>query len=1061
MSVNREPSRLYGRQAECGRLAELVDGVPAGGSAVLIVHGKPGTGKTALLNFTAGLDTGLQVIRAAGSEPETELTFGGLQRLCGTMLDLLGRLPGLQREALEIAFGMRAGTGPDRFLVGLAVLGLLAESAADHPLMCVIDEAHLLDQASTQALGFAARRLTTEPLLLLFAAPEPIKDLDGLPTMALGGLCDADARDLLASVLPGPIDERVRDQILAEAGGIPGALLGLLHEVSPAQLAGGFGLTDVLPDSTSGSLFAELSELPLDARQLLLLAAADPTGDPALLWQAAAQLGITGEAAVPAAEAGLITFGSRVVFRDHVVRSTAYRGARLRERRSAHRALAQATDPCSDPDRRAWHQAKALTGLDEDVAAELERTAGRAQARGGLAAAAAFLEGAATATPNAARRAERSLAAASVMLQAGEPSVAAKLLDVTEADTLDDHGQARADLVRARLAFTVNRGGDAAQLLLDAARRLSRFDGAQSRTAYLDAIRAALSAGRRAAPGATMADVARAAREGSPSTDYPGLPGALLAGLAASFGGDLTVGASLLRRAISGFRDEMTAAAELSLLPMACAGALQLWDDRSADALASRYVRLARAEGALSDLPSALNALSCMRLLTGDLAAADSLAAEAQTIAEAVGIRAAPYGALGLAALRGHADSALALINRTGQDAALRGEGLGVAAAKWAAAMLYNGLGRYAQALSAAEDAIEQAGTPEVGGRAMAELVEAAARSGQPGRAEAVMRSLSRIAMAAGTDWALGVQARSQALLSDQEDLYQAAIDYLGRSRARVDLARAHLLYGEWLRRQNRRADAREQLRRAEEMLGAMGAAGFAERARHELLATGETVRRRAPGTDRDLTPQERQVALHARDGKTNREIGAELFLSARTVEWHLHKICAKLGITSRRQLRDALPDVTGAMRLTRRSADIVRLHVQHDVGGGPGAADEYLAVCGELKRVRGVSDVTGQQRSDAGVADAGPAAPASGDVAGVGEVEHAVPVIPEGRGDAAAGEGNERPAAWRARWLVRRAAGLPADPRAHGRQCPEQLGMDGRLPQADRGQGVPHVGHE
>jgi len=375
MSAKRESPRLYGRQAECERLAKLVDGVRDGGSAVLVVHGGPGTGKTALLDFTATLDTGLRVVRVSSAESETELAFGGLHRLCGTMLDLVARLPGPQREALEIAFGVRAGTGPDRFLAGLAVLGLLAESAADHPLVCVIDDAHWLDQASRRALGFAARRLSTEPLLLLFAVPEPIKDLGSLPTMPLGGLRDADARDLLASVLRCPIDDRVRDQILAEAGGTPGALLGLLHEVSPAQLAGGFGLPDMLPGSTSEVLFAELSELPPETRQLLLLAAADPTGDPALLWQAAAQLGITGEAAIPAAEAGLITFGSRVVFRDHAVRSTAYRVARLRERRSAHRALAQATDACADPDRRAWHQAKALTGLDEDVAAELERAA--------------------------------------------------------------------------------------------------------------------------------------------------------------------------------------------------------------------------------------------------------------------------------------------------------------------------------------------------------------------------------------------------------------------------------------------------------------------------------------------------------------------------------------------------------------------------------------------------------------------------------------------------------------------------------------------------------------
>jgi DNA-binding CsgD family transcriptional regulator len=917
MSANREPLRLHGRKAECERLANLVDGVRGGGAA-LVIYGAPGTGKTALLDFTAGLDPSLRVVRAAGAESETELAFGGLHRLCGTMLDLLGRLPGPQREALEIAFGMRAGTGPDRFLVGLAVLGLLAESAAEHPLICVIDEAHWLDQASRQALGFGARRLTTEPLLVLFAAPEPVRELDDLPTMALGGLRDADARDLLASVVRFPIDDRVRDQIIAEAGGIPGALLGPLRDVSPSQLAGGLGLPDVLSGSTPGPLFAELSELPPETRQLLLLAAADPTGDPALLWRAAAQLGIASEAAVPAAEAGLITFDSRVVFRDHAVRSAAYRVARLQQRRSAHRALAQATQPRADPDRRAWHQAKALIELDEDVAAELERTAGRAQARGGLAAAAAFLERAATATPDAARRAERSLAAASVMLQAGEPGAAAKLLDLTETDPADDHRQARADLVRARLAFTVNRGGDASPLLLDAARLLSRFDGAQSLAAYLDALRAALCAGGLASPGATMADVARAAREGSSGTDFPGPPDALLAGLAASFSGELAAGASLVRRAISGFGGEMTTAAELGLLPLAYAGALQLWDDRAGAALASRYVRLARAEGALADLPSALNALSCMRWLAGDLTAADSLASEAEAIAEATGIRAAPYAALGAAALRGQEEPALALISSSGQDAARRGEGLGVAAAKWAAAVLLNGLGKYGQALSAAEDAIEHAGLPVVAGWPMAELVEAAARSGQPGRAEGVMRTLSGIAMAAGTDWALGVQARSQALLSDREDLYQAAVDHLGRSRARVDLARAHLVYGEWLRRQSRRVDARDQLHRAAEMLGPMGAAGFAERARRELLATGETARRRVAGTERDLTAQEMQIAMHARDGRTNREIGAELFLSDRTVEWHLRNVSVKLGISSRRQLRDALAGTTEAMRLTR-----------------------------------------------------------------------------------------------------------------------------------------------
>ncbi len=333
-----------------------------------------------------------------------------------------------------------------------------------------------------------------------------------------------------------------------------------------------------------------------------------------------------------------------------------------------------------------------------------------------------------------------------------------------------------------------------------------------------------------------------------------------------------------------------------------------MWDDQAAGALAGRYVRLAREQGALGDLPSALNALSCTRLVAGDLTGADCLAEQAQATADAVGIRIIPYGALGLAALRGREEPARVLIDRSQEDAALRGEGLGVAAASWAAAVLHNGLGRYARALSAATEAIDQAGSPVVAGWPIAELVEAAVRSGESGRAETAMSSLSRMAIAAGTDWALGVAARSRALLTGEEDLYQVAIDHLGRSQTQVELARAHLLYGEWLRRENRRADAREQLHRAREMLTAMGIAGFAERARRELLATGETVRKRTAQADQDLTPQEAQIALRARDGQTNREIGAELFLSARTVEWHLHKVCVKLGITSRRQLREALP---------------------------------------------------------------------------------------------------------------------------------------------------------
>jgi DNA-binding CsgD family transcriptional regulator len=910
-------SRLYGRQAECETLTGLIDGVRRGTGAVLVVHGESGTGKTALLDHAAGLAADLRVVRAAGTESETELAHAGLCQLCGSMTGLLGRLPDPQREALEIVFGLRTGAAPDRFLLGLGVLGLLAESAAEGPLVCVIDDAHWLDRASRQALAFAARRLCAESVLVIFAVREPGADLAGLPEAELGALPDPDARDLLASVVRWPLDERVREQIVAETSGNPRALTEVPLALPPVRLAGGFGLPDAPHGRVFRSLLRQIGDLPAPTRLLLLVAAADPTGDPVLVLRAAGNLGIAPEAAYPAAEAGLLSFGTRVVFRESAARAAAYQSAPPGDRRAVHRALAQATIQPADNDRRAWHQAKAAAGLDEDVAAELERTAEQAQARGGLPACAAFLERAVLLTTDAGQRSRRALAAATAMLEAGEPDGAAKLVDVAESGVLDDHWQARADLIRARLAFTQHRSGNVPRLLLDAAQRLGPSDPAQVRAAYLDAIRAVTFAGRLAAPGGTVTEVARAARK-APKAGRPGPADVLLDGLAAHLSGEHAEGVTILRRALSGFGRDLTAAEQLRWLPTACVGALHNWDDLAWEGLSSRYVKLARAVGALGELPLALDWLGCLHLLSGELRAAEALTAEARAIAEIMGNRPAPYGALGLAAVRGRGDLALEMIDRAGQDAALRDEGLGVAAAKWAVAMLRNGQGRYDAALSAAEDAVLYAGPSPVAGWPAAELIEAASRAGEPARGAEAMGRLAEAAGAAGTDWALGIRARSRALLTDgeaAEDLYRLAIGHLGRSRARVDLARAHLLYGEWLRRENRRVDAREQLRRAHEMLAAIGADGFAERARRELLATGQTVRKRTPETDRDLTAQEAQIAARARDGQTNTEIGAELFLSPRTVEWHLRKVFAKLGITSRRQLRHALPGAVAVPR--------------------------------------------------------------------------------------------------------------------------------------------------
>jgi DNA-binding CsgD family transcriptional regulator/energy-coupling factor transporter ATP-binding protein EcfA2 len=902
--------RLYGRQAECERLAGLVDEVRHGQGAVLVVHGEPGCGKTALLDHAAGLAADLRLIRAAGAESETGLAYAGLCQLGGPLLALLGRLPDPQRVALEIVFGIRKGTAPDRFLLGLGILGLLTEAAAGGPLVCVIDDAHWLDRPSQQALAFAARRLRSESVLMIFAARQPGTDLAGLPDVALGGLPDVDARDLLASVVRWPLDERVREQIVAETGGHPRALAELPLALPPVQLAGGFGLPDTPHGRLPGRLSARIGDLPASTRLLLLVAAADPTGDPVLVLHAAGSLGIAAEAGYPAAEAGLVAFGTRVVFPDPGVRSAVYQSATPGDRRTAHRALAQATRQRSDQDRRAWHRAGAATGFDEEVAAELEEAAEQAQARGGLPACAAFLERAVVLTPDPRRRSRRALAAATAMLQAGEPDGAAKLIDVAEGGIPGGQWQARADLVRARLAFTQHRSAQVPRLLLDAARRLGRSDATQVRAAYLDAIRAVTFAGGLAAPGGTVTDVARAARR-APDANPAGPADLLLDGLTACLSGEYAAGGANLRQALSGFSRGLTSAEQLRWLPIACTAALHIGDDRAWHGLSSRYVQLAQEAGAIGELPLALDSLACAHLLGGELQIAQALTAQARAVAETMGNWPSPYGALGLAAVRGHRDLAVEMIDRAASDAALREEGLGVAAAKWAAAMLHNGLGQYDEALSAAEDAVVYAGPSPVAGWPAAELIEAAARAGEPARAAGAMGRLSHAANAAGTGWALGIRARSLALLSGgeaAEDLYQAAIGHLGRSRARVDLARAHLLFGEWLRRENRRVDAREQLQRAHGMLRAIGADGFAERARRELLATGQTVRKRTPDTDRNLTAQEMQIAARARDGQTNTEIGAELFLSPRTVEWHLRKVFAKLGITSRRQLRHALP---------------------------------------------------------------------------------------------------------------------------------------------------------
>jgi len=910
-----KPRPLASRGAEGARLDRLLAEARAGQSAVLVLRGEPGIGKTALLGYAAERAAGFQIVRAAGVESEMELPFAGLHQLCGPMLGGLGRLPPPQRGALGTAFGLSSGVQPDRFLVGLAVLSLLSDTAGERPLLCLIDDAQWLDRSSAQVLAFVARRLQAESVVLLFAEREPgeVDELAGLPDLPLRGLPGDRADELLASALSGSLDDRVRERILAEARGNPLALLELPREVSPATLAGGFGLPGglPLPGRIEASFRRRTQQLPAATQRLLLVAAAEPTGEPALLWRAAGMLGIPAEAVGPAEADGLLELGVQIAFRHSLLRSAVYRAAGAEERRSAHLALAAVTDAKIDPDRRAWHRAHATLVPDEDVADELERSAGRAQARGGLAAAAAFLERAAALSPDPGRRARRALYAARAKQLAGAPHEALTLLATAAIGPLGEFDQAMLQRLRGQIALDLRRGGDAVPLLVDAARQLESLNPALARETYLEALRAASIAGRLGGD----ARVAAGAAQRAPSLE--GAPRAvdlLLDGLAVRFTAGYAASAPALRRALSAVRDEGGRPGQDVRWPWSARRvAPELFDDDAWHALGTRNVQIARDAGALAVLSLALNYLAVMRIFEGHLEAAAALLDEADAIADATGIAPIVFGRLQLAGFRGHEAQVSVLIEASEAAAIARGEGVLLTFGEHTRAVLHNGLGHYQAALDPAQSASAQ-DELMLSVWSLPELVEAAARCGRTELAADAVERLSERTQAAGTEVALGIEARSRALLSDgepAEHLYREAIQRLGDTRMRPALARAHLLYGEWLRREQRRADAREHLRTAYEALTAMGMEAFAERGRGELLATGETVHKRTVQARYELTAQEVQIARLASEGLSNPEIAAQLFLSTRTVEWHLRKVFSKLGIGSRRKLGRALADLT------------------------------------------------------------------------------------------------------------------------------------------------------
>ena len=900
-------SGFLDRASEREALNGLLAGVREGQSAVLVIRGEAGIGKTALLRYTARHASGFRVAQVTGVEAEMELPFSGIHQLCAPVLDQLGALPQLQQDALNVALGLEPGEVPDRFLVGLAVLGLLSAAAEERPLLCLVEDVHWLDAASGVILGFVARRLEADSVAIVATIREPNTrhDFDGLPELRLNGLAEEDARTLLISAVPGRIDDRVRDRIVAETRGNPLALLDLPRSMSAAELAGGFELLPAmdLPRHLEEQYHQRAGELPEETQRLLVLAAAEPIGDATLVWRAAHGLGIDRSALAPAEDAQLVEIGARVRFRHPLVRSAVYREATASERRDAHRALAEATDADTDPDRRAWHRAHAAMGVDEAVAGELERSADRAQARGGVAAAAAFLTRAAELTPDPAERGRRALAAAQAKFDAAAPDAALELIGAAELAPLDELQRARLERLRAEIVFARTRGGDAPALLLDAARRLEPLDAALARETHLEAIAAAMFAGR-IGDRPNVREVAEAAQVAPAAEQPPRAIDLLLDGLATRFTEGYSAGVPPLRKALDAFRDvdELTAR-EVRWLWLACRLAQDLWDDELWHVLATRGVRVARDTGALNLLPNMANYLAALNVHSGAFAAAAALIDEVDAITQATGLPPLQYSAAMLAAARG--DQSEVLFESSLRSATERGEGSAVGLYWSLTALLHNSHGHYGEALAAARRACEHEDVMAYGW-ALVELIEAGVRVDRPDEAASALERLSERTQASGTEWALGIEAGSRALLSDGPDaerLYCEAVDRLARTRGVVHLARARLIYGEWLRRENRRVDAREQLRAAHETFSEIGAEGFADRARHELLATGETARKRTDDARPVLTPQEAHIARLARDGLSNPEIGAQLFISPRTVQYHLRKVFLKLDITSRNQL--------------------------------------------------------------------------------------------------------------------------------------------------------------
>jgi DNA-binding CsgD family transcriptional regulator len=899
---------LLGRGSECQILDRVLNAARAGHGCTMVVCGEPGIGKSTLLDYGMHSAAGFHVLRAVGNEAEKELPFAAAQQLCVPGMAALEELPAPYRDALGVAFGHVAGSPPDRLFVGLALLALLSQLASERPILCVIDDAQWLDRESAQALAIAARRLGSEQIAFLFGARTVPADLNGLPCLPVFGLGQGDARALLRSALPDPFDEHVLERILAETRGNPLALLELPRGLTAAELAGGFAVLPSVPMAgrIEASFQRRVAKLPESSRHLLLTAAAEPTGDPALVWRAAQHLGVDESAAAAVEAEGLLEMTPRVIFRHPLVRSAVYEAAEPTDRRHVHRALADATDGRFDPDRRAWHLAQAAWHPDDQVANFLEESAGRAQARGGLAAAAAFLERAAELTVDSTHRVARTLAAAEANRQAGALSAALELASSAERGSMDDHQRAQLEVLRGRVSFTSERGRDAPRLLLAAAQHLETHDPSGARETYLDAITAALFAGKMADTSHAR-DVAKAVLAMRKPLGPPKVSDLLLQSLALSVVKGPAIGTPIAKRALEAFRSNTVSTEErLRWSWLAGRTAAFIWDYDAWNELTSRQVAAARAAGALSVLPLTLSTTAGVQLFAGRLSEAEALFEQAESIADTTATRTARYAAVLVAAYRGREREARTFMDAAAKDFAARGEGMGVTLTRCAEASLYNGLVRYDEAYIAAEAALEDPYELWFWPWATVELIEAASRTGRADVATEAFDRLTESTSASGSAWAMAVEDRCRALLSQgatAEKFYRNAIDRLAPTALRLDLARTYLLLGEWLRRENRPADARQELRSAHRLFADFGSESYAERARIELRATGERTRKRSVDSNLRLTPQEARVAQLVAQGGTNVEIAAQMFISPSTVEYHLHKVFRKFGIRSRTQL--------------------------------------------------------------------------------------------------------------------------------------------------------------